>query len=173
VTDLVAEPQLNGQGRSKPALAGLFGRVLFSTRFMTIWIATLALVVLCRIIAPETLSNTSRSTLLPIGSVVAIVALGQMLVIMMGGIDLSMGATISLLANVLVGTAKGSDDRLPYALAVMFVVAIVIGLVNGLLISVIELNPLIVTLATGLILGGVTSEYRLGTANNTTVPDSL
>ena len=41
------------------------------------------------------------------------------LVIMMGGIDLSMGATISLLANVLVGVAKGQDDRLPQAILVV------------------------------------------------------
>ena len=35
--------------------------------------------------------------------------------IMMGGIDLSMAAAISLLANVLVGVSKGQDDRLAYA----------------------------------------------------------
>ena len=110
-------------------------------------------------------------TLLPIGSIVAVVALGQMLVIMMGGIDLSMGATISLLANILVGVAKGMR-RPPRQCALRSCSswAIVIGLVNGLLIAVIDLNPLIVTLATGLILLGITAEYRLGTANNTTVP---
>ena len=60
-------------------------------------------------VAPSTLSSTSWSSILPFGSVVAIVALGQMLVIMMGGIDLSMAASISLLANVLVG--MGLDDE--------------------------------------------------------------
>ena len=55
-----------------------------------------------------------------------------MLVIMMGGIDLSMAASISLLANVLVGVSKGSDDKLAEAIVTVFVVAVVIGLVNGL-----------------------------------------
>ena len=175
MTDLAAKSLADGSAPpERPALAALFGRLLFTTRFMTIWIAAGVLLVVCQIFAPETLSSTSMSaTLLPFGSVVAVVALGQMLVIMMGGIDLSMAATISLLANLLVGTAQGSGDRLPYALAVVLFWAIVIGLVNGFLIAVIELNPLIVTLATSYVIAGITTEYRVGNANNTSVPDSL
>ena len=134
---------------SRSGLHAAIGRALFSTRFVTIWLALGALLVVCRIVAPETLSSASWSTLLPTGSIVAVVALGQMAVIMMGGIDLSMGATISLLANVLVGVAKGQDDRLPQAILVVLILGIIIGLVNGLLVAVLELNPLIVTLSTG------------------------
>ena len=151
----------------------LLSNLLFGTRFVTIWIAHGGLLLICRIVAPSTLSSASWSSLLPLGSVVAIVALGQMLVIMMGGIDLSMAARISLLANVLVGVSKGSDDKLAEAIVIVFVVAVVIGLVNGLLVAVLDLNPLIVTLSTGLILLGINTEYRAGIANSTTVPDSL
>jgi len=147
--------------------------LLFSSRFVTIWIAGGVLLLVCRIVAPATLSSSSWSILLPIGSIVTIVALGQMLVIMMGGIDLSMAGAISLLANILVGVAKGSDDRLAYAILIVFVWAIVIGLVNGLLVAILDLNPLIVTLSTGLILLGITAEYRLGTANESQVPNAL
>ena len=154
-----------------------FGNVmsslLFSSRFVTIWIAGGVLLIVCRIVAPATLSSSSWAILLPIGSIVTVVALGQMLVIMMGGIDLSMAGAISLLANVLVGVAGGSNDRLAYAIFIVFVWALVIGLVNGLLVAVLDLNPLIVTLSTGLILLGITSEYRLGTANESQVPPSL
>ena len=74
---------------------------------------------------------------------------------------------------MLVGVSKGSDDKLAEAIVTVFVVAVVIGLVNGLLVAVLDLNPLIVTLATGLILLGINAEYRAGIANSTTVPDSL
>jgi ribose transport system permease protein len=158
---------------SRSGLHAAIGRALFSTRFVTIWLALGALLVVCRIVAPETLSSASWSTLLPTGSIVAVVALGQMAVIMMGGIDLSMGATISLLANVLVGVAKGQDDRLPQAILVVLILGIIIGLVNGLLVAVLELNPLIVTLSTGLILLGITAEYRSSSTSNTMVPTSL
>lgn len=151
----------------------VFSNLLFGTRFATIWLAMALLLITCKIVAPSTLSSASWSSLLPLGSVVAIVALGQMLVIMMGGIDLSMAATISLLANILVGHSKGSTDRLAEAVVIVFVVAIVIGIVNGLLVAVLELNPLIVTLSTSLILLGINTEYRAGVTNSTTVPKSL
>ena len=169
---------VSGAGRFARTARRLgFGNVmsnlLFSSRFVTIWIAGALLLLVCQIVAPATLSSSSWAILLPIGSIVAVVALGQMLVIMMGGIDLSMAGAISLLANILVGVAKGSDDRLPYAILIVLVWAVVIGLVNGLLIAILDLNPLIVTLSTGLILLGITAEYRLGTANESQVPDAL
>lgn len=165
--------QVDAQVRRRGHLRTLLGNLLFGTRFVTIWLAMAVLLVTCHFLAPSTLSSASWSSLLPLGSVVAVVALGQMLVIMMGGIDLSMGATISLLANVLVGVSAGSDDDLLKAIITVFVVAVVVGAINGGLVAVFELNPMIVTLATSLILLGVTAEYRQGTANNSTVPDAL
>jgi ribose transport system permease protein len=147
--------------------------LLFSTRFVSIWIALAVLLVVCRIVAPSTLSSASWSRILPVGSVVAVVALGQMLVIMMGGIDLSMGASISLLANVMVGVSQGSNDRIAVGGLAVFGCAIVIGLVNGVLVAILELNPLIVTLSTALVLNGITTEYRIGIANNSSVPRDL
>lgn len=151
----------------------MLGNLLFGTRFVTIWIATAVLLIVCKIVAPSTLTYSSWSTLLPKGSIVAAIALGQMLVIMVGGIDLSMAASISLLANVMVGVSEGQNDRLLLATVVVFVVAMVIGFVNGVLVAIVELNPLIVTMSTGLILLGITSEYRLHIANNPQVPDKL
>jgi ribose/xylose/arabinose/galactoside ABC-type transport system permease subunit len=106
----VSDGAINAPGtesqRGRRVAGSLFGRALFGARFMTIWIATLLLLVVCWAIAPDTLSSTSWSRVLPTASVLALVAIGQMLVIMVGGIDLSIGATISLLANVLVGVAR-------------------------------------------------------------------
>ena len=162
-----------GGKEDRSARRTILGNLLFGTRFVTIWIAAGVLLVACQVFAPSTLTATSWSSLLPLGSVVAIVALGQMLVIMMGGIDLSMGATISITANVLVGVSKGADDGLATAIVYVFLLAIAIGLVNGFLVAVFELNPLIVTLATSLIILGINTEYRATTATNSTVPDLL
>jgi ribose transport system permease protein len=149
------------------------GNRLFGTRFATIWIATGVLVIICSIVAPSTFTSASWSSVLPFGSLVVILALGQMLVIMVGGIDLSMAANISLLANVLVGVSKGQNDRMAVAVITVLAVAVLIGFVNGVLVAVVELNPLIVTLSMKFILDGANSQYRLGIANNSKVPDSL
>ena len=151
----------------------LFSNALFGTRFATIWIATGILAIICTIVAPSTFTSASWSSVLPFGSLVVILALGQMLVIMVGGIDLSMAAAISLQANILVGVSKGANDRLAIAVLTVLAVAVLIGFVNGVLVAVVELNPLIVTLSMKFILDGANSQYRLGIANSSKVPNSL
>jgi ribose transport system permease protein len=154
-------------------LYSILSSLLFSSRFVTIWLATAVLVVICEIIAPQTLSSSSFSAMLPLAAIVGVAALGQMLVVMTGGIDLSMAGTISLLANVVVGASGASNDNLAKAVFVVLGWGVVIGLVNGFLVAVVRFNPLIVTLAVGLILLGITQRYRLGTGNEAAVPPAL
>ena len=145
---------------SNPAPRGsglrtLMSNALFGTRFASIWIATGILAIVCTIVAPSTFTSASLSGfVLPYGSLVAIVALGQMLVIMVGGIDLSMAAAISLQANVLVACLKGANDRLGVAVLTVIVVAIASGSSTVCWSPSLELNPLIVTLSMKFILDG-------------------
>ena len=59
------------------------------------------------IIAPHALQNTSWAYVLPYMTVLAIAALGQMLVIMQAGIDLSTPGVISFGGNLIVGVSLG------------------------------------------------------------------
>src|SRR5262249_54203040 len=111
--------------------------------------------------------------MLPLAAIVGVAALGQMLVVMTGGIDLSMAGAISLLANIVVGASHGKNDRLVQAIFVVLGWAIVIGLVNGILVAVLEVNPLTLTPPVALILEGLTVRYRFGTANESSVPPAL
>ena len=147
--------------------------LLFSSRFVTIWLATGLLLIVCQIVAPQTLTSTSFSSMLPLAAIVGIAALGQMLVVMTGGIDLSIAGTISLQANIIVGASGGKNSGLATGVLVVLAWAAVIGLINGFLVAVLRFNPLIVTLAVGLILVGVTQRYRLGEGNAATVPPAL
>ncbi len=175
MSDMISNSDSSAKAVSsrRQALGTLMGNALFSTRFATIWIATGLLAIICAIVAPSIFTSASWSSVLPFGSLVVILALGQMLVIMVGGIDLSMAASISLLANILVGVSKGANGRLGIAVLAVLGVAVLIGFVNGVLVAIVELNPLIVTLSMKFVIDGFTSEYRLGIANSTTVPDSL
>jgi ABC-type sugar transport system ATPase subunit/ribose/xylose/arabinose/galactoside ABC-type transport system permease subunit len=174
-----SEPQAGGQagraGRARGrAPSAVLGSFLFAARFAPIWIATVVLFGVAALIAPETLSSASfSSAVLPLTAFVAVAALGQMLVVMTGGIDLSMAGLITLIGSLLVGVSHGADNRLAIAIVICLGWAALAGLVNGLLVAVAELNPLIVTLATGEIMYGITSQYRLGTSNIAGVPPSL
>ncbi len=108
---------------------------------------------------PETLSRVALSAIAPFGALLAITALGQMLVIMTGGIDLSTPGTLTLAAMIMAGVGEQSDSRIWIAILVGVGAAALIGLVNGILIGGLKLNALIVTLATGQIVVGVVSRY--------------
>jgi ribose transport system permease protein len=82
-------------------------------------------------------------------SVVGIVALGQMLVILTGGIDLSVGGIMAIVLTVL---SKTGHAQWPAALTVLLAVltGMAAGLVNGVLVARTKVPPFIVTMGTML-----------------------
>ncbi|MCW5875841.1 MAG: ABC transporter permease [Anaerolineales bacterium] len=131
------------------------------------------LLILAYFVAPGTLSAVSFSGVLPLTAILAIVSLGQMLVVMTGGIDLSIPGTMTLAAFVTVGVAAGSNENILPALGVALGVSALIGLVNGLLVAVIRLNALIITLAVGQLVRGILLRYATTVANEASVPSAL
>ena len=68
------------------------------SRYLPVYLALILLVVVASIWAPATLSSAGLEAIAPMGTFLAITALGQMLVIMTGGIDLSVPGTFLLAA---------------------------------------------------------------------------
>jgi ribose transport system permease protein len=89
------------------------------------------------------------------GATLALAAIGQTLVILTGGFDLSAGAVISLV-NVLLATHMGSTPG-SEALWVIAGVAVgaAVGAVNGIFIAVLRLQPIVVTLAVMFVTQGL------------------
>jgi ribose transport system permease protein len=144
-----------------------------ASRYMPVYIALLLLIVVAAIWAPATLSRVALRAIAPYGAVLGITALGQMLVIMTGGIDLSVPGTMSLAAVIIVGVGDGSNENIWVAIATAIAVAAIIGLVNGILIGGLKLNALITTLAVGLIVIGVVNRYGSTFAVQSPVPTGL
>ena len=144
-----------------------------ASRYLPVYVAIALLVVVASIWAPATLSGPALNSIAPFGTFLAITALGQMLVIMTGGIDLSVPGTFTLAAVVTVGLAQGADDRLWPAIGVALALAALVGLINGILIGGLGLNALIVTLAVGQIVTGIAIRYYTSVAVQTPVPPKL
>jgi ribose/xylose/arabinose/galactoside ABC-type transport system permease subunit len=130
-----------------------------ASRYLPVYVALALLVTVAAIWAPATLGSVPLRAVAPYGAVLAITALGQMLVIMTGGIDLSVPGTMSLAAVIMVGVGAGSDGNIGNAIVVALVACAVVGLVNGILIGGLKLNALIVTLAVGQIVIGIVRRY--------------
>jgi ribose transport system permease protein len=144
-----------------------------ASRYLPVYVAIALLAVIASIWAPATLRGPGLNSIAPFGTFLAITALGQMLVIMTGGIDLSVPGTFTLAAVVTIGVAHGSDERMWTAIGVAVLLAALVGLVNGILIGGLGLNALIVTLAVGQIVTGIAIRYYTGVAIQTPVPEGL
>lgn len=130
-----------------------------ASRYLPVYIAIALLILVAAIWAPETLGKVPLRGMAPFAAVLGIAALGQMLVVMTGGIDLSVPGTMSLAAVIMIGVGAGSDANIGTAIGTGLAFAAIVGLVNGILIGGLKLNPLIVTLAVGLIVIGLVNRY--------------
>ena len=130
-----------------------------ASRYLPVYLAIVLLVVIAAIWVPETLSAVALAAIAPFGALLGITALGQMLVIMTGGIDLSVPGTVTIAALITVGVGQQADERISIAILTAIGVGALIGLVNGILIGGLKLNALIVTLAVGQVVAGGVSRY--------------
>jgi ribose transport system permease protein len=148
-------------------------RGLFQSRFGAIWIALAVLIIVTLAIAPSTLNESSLSTVTPLAAILAIAAMGQTLVIMTGGIDLSIPAVITMVGIILLKVSGGTDSNIVEAIVLVLALSVAIGLLNGALITLFGLNALVVTLAMGQLVLGITLWYRGGLLAEAEVPPSL
>jgi ribose transport system permease protein len=138
-----------------------FARASLLTRFRR-WEASgvlLALLVLCILLAvasPNFFTLNNLPIVLRNASFVGLVALGQTLVLLVGGIDLSVGAAagLSAIVGALMLTKLGIHPFLIIPLTMLF--GLLLGFANAAFIAKLRLNPFIVTLASGEIFAGMT-----------------
>src|ERR1700752_2796736 len=143
------------------------------TRFAAIWIAMLGLIIFCAIVAPRSLLPSTFLAIIPLAAFLAIAAIGETLVLMARGIDLSIPAVITLSSTIVLGFSGGHDEAILYAVCGALLFATLIGLLNRILVAVFEPNALIVTLAVGAITTGATLWYRDSLPQEARVPPGM
>jgi ribose transport system permease protein len=136
--------------------------------FVTVAVSTAALFLLSAAIAPSSVSQGALLGMLPFAAVLAIVGLGQMLVVQQGGIDLSIPGAVSLAIVVVSRVPNGDDSVLVPAIFLAMLFAIGAGLVNGLLVGRLGLNSIIATLGTNALLFGAVLGISGGSPRRTT-----
>lgn len=129
-----------------PAKLLLEGRAFF---------ALIVIIIVFTLLSPDYFTLNNLLTMASHVSIYALLAIGQLLVVLNGGIDLSVGSTLGLAGVVAGFLMKGVDFKaLGFTLfPAVWVVAVVavavgalIGLVNGVLVSRLKVAPFIATL---------------------------
>lgn len=136
--------------------------------FVTIVASTLVLILVCLLFAPSSISWAALSGSLPFAAVVAIVGLGQLLVVQQGGFDLSLPGAVSLAVVVSTHYPQQDDALLPVAVLIAIAFALGAGILNGVLVSLFRLNAIIATIGVNALLYGCVFAVSGGTPSITT-----
>jgi fructose transport system permease protein len=135
----------------------------------------IALVLACAFFAVTTerfFSGENLSLILQQVTVVGVIAIGQTLIILTAGIDLSCGMVMALGSIVMTKFAVELGLPVPIAILCGIGVTALFGLLNGLLVTKVRLPPFIVTLGTFNIAFAITQLYS-NAQTVTDLPDSM
>lgn len=119
------------------------------------------LIIVVSILNPSFLSIANIFNVLRQVSISAIIAFGMTFVILTGGIDLSVGSTLALTGAIAASLlASGTDPFLTMGIAL--IIGLILGAINGVIITKGKVAPFIATLATMTIYRGLTLVYTDG-----------
>lgn len=130
--------------------------------FFAIWPATLALFAISPFVARGSISLGALRSTLPFAAILAIVAIGQTLIIQQRGLDLSIPGIVSISAILVTKIPGGANSRLLKAVFIVLVICALAGLLNGLVVTVFGVTPLVATLGVNAILLGTILKITSG-----------
>ncbi len=131
-----------------------------------------AFVIGVELVRPGTVTPLWASNTLLFAAPLAIMGGGQTLVMLTGGIDLSVASVATGAAYLLATNASSSGATAAIGLALL--VGVIVGVINGIGVALLRVQPLVMTLGTGLMTGGaliVYSQHMM--ASQPHVPDII
>lgn len=129
---------------------------------LLVWVLVVAVAVQATIGSEYFLTGRNLPNLSGQSVPLAFAATGQMAAILIGAIDLSVGATARLTALLTAGLIDDVPGRVVPVILLVLLVAATIGAVNGAMVVWLRFHPLIATLITYTVLRGVALVYTQG-----------
>ena len=143
---------------------------LFGKRDLLVVYGALALLVtIAAVIEPLFRTQFNIESLFGATLALGLVAIGQTFVVLTGGIDLSVGSTISLVTIIAAVYMNGSNGNLAAAIFIAIGAGAAIGLFNGLAIAGLGIEPIVATLASLSIVQGL-ALWRSSTPTGSSSP---
>lgn len=134
-----------------------------------IYLVLLVLIVVTTILSPAFLTGNNVSNMLLQAAPLGIVVIGQVMVILVRGLDLSVASVMATAAVVATSFSGQNSDALPVFLVAM-TIGIATGLLNGILITKRNVSPFLATLATMTLLQGLRFAYTQGAPSGNVPP---
>ena len=142
----------------------------FLNKVGAVWIAVILLYLVSGLISPGMFQVSQALNILQIAAFLGVVAIGQTLALLVGGIDLSVAGVVTMSNIVVTSLMVGRSDTLVPALVISLLLAAAVGFINGSLIALVRVTPLVATLGTNSILFGAALVYTGGAPHGSISP---
>lgn len=134
----------------------------FSLQRLALPLFLVALLVVAALIQPAFLSPRNIQDILTQAAPLGMVVLGQALIILVRGLDLSVASLMATVAVLATAFNASSDVMIPVIFAAAIALSAAVGLVNGLLVTKRNVSPFLATLAMMIVLQGLRFAYTQG-----------
>jgi ribose/xylose/arabinose/galactoside ABC-type transport system permease subunit len=132
----------------------------------------LVVLVIAAATTPELYERNNVTLILFLAGLIGVTAVGQTIVLLSGGIDLSIGAVIGLTTVIVATQTDGRGAALPGAIALAALAGLGIGMANAGLVLVRDVPPFVATFATFVLVQGSITAWTRG-APSGDIPDAL
>jgi ribose transport system permease protein len=137
---------------------------------LLVLVATAVLIMVLKLTVAGFGSINQLTAILVTAIFLVVASFGQGLVILIGGIDLSIGAVMGIGGMIVANLTRGIDGALVYALPIALLSCTGIGVINGLGVAIGRLPPFIMTLSSSTAFFGVALGMTAGSSQQSVAP---
>ena len=137
-----------------------------------VYLTLVILLIISALITPNMFEKETLAVMFRQCAQLGIIAIGQTLVMLVAGLDLSIGGVIVMTSMVVAEVSNGRNEMIPVAILIALIIGMLIGLANGLLITKRKVPPLVATLVMLFLVTGVQQAFTRGVPSGF-VPEAL
>lgn len=119
-------------------------------------------------INPASLNVNTFGSIIALTLLLSFASAGQTLIMITGGIDLSVGAVMSMAAIFTANTMAGQEGMMPLVLAQVVPMALLVGLINGIGVVKLKLPAMVITMCVSNVVTRLQYVYTQGLPTGTT-----
>ena len=137
-----------------------------------VYIALMLLLIVAAVVTPNLFEKETLAVMFRQCAQLGIIAIGQTMVMLVAGLDLSVGGVIVMTSMVVAEVSNGRNEMIPAAVVVALIIGMLIGLGNGLLVTKRKVPPLVATLVMLFLVQGAQQALTRGVPSGF-VPEAL
>ena len=137
-----------------------------------VYLALMLLLIVAAVVTPNLFEKETLAVMFRQCAQLGIIAIGQTMVMLVAGLDLSVGGVIVMTSMVVAEVSNGRNEMIPAAIIVALIIGMLIGLGNGLLVTKRKVPPLVATLVMLFLVQGAQQAFTRGVPSGF-VPEAL